>query len=142
MERGAETTGPRALCAPARYGLIGLGCVCTGLGIAGLLLPVLPGTVFLLIAAWAFSRSSERLHLWLYHHPRFGRTIRGWHDHGLIPRKAKVLAIVMMTASVAYVAAATAEGWELPVILAMILAPVALWIATRPSRAPEAQGSA
>ncbi len=70
---------PPVLGRSARYLMLLLGLVCTAVGIAGLILPLLPGTVFLLIAAWAFSRSSERLHLWLFHHPRFGRTIRDWH---------------------------------------------------------------
>ena len=137
MERDADRSGPQSLCKAARYGLIGLGCACTALGVAGLFLPVMPGTVFLLIAAWAFSRSSERLHLWLYNHPRFGRSIRDWHRHGLIPLRAKVLAIAMMTASFAYVAATASDGWWLPFVLGAALAPVAVWIATRPSRIEE-----
>ena len=53
----------RRLCGPARVALLALGFTCTALGIAGVLLPGLPGTVFLLIAVWAFSRSSQRFHV-------------------------------------------------------------------------------
>ena len=136
MDRHSDSQAqrPQSLCTAARYSLIGLGVACTGLGIAGLLLPVMPGTVFLLIAAWAFSRSSERLHLWLYNHPRFGATIRDWHRFGMVPLRAKVLAIAMMSASVVYVAFEAADSWMTPLVLAAVMAPVALWIATRPSR--------
>lgn len=111
-----------------------LGLVCTALGIAGIILPLMPGTVFLLIAVWAFSRSSERMHLWLFNHPRFGRTIRAWYLHGVIPVSSKVLAIGMMAGSFAYVAVTHGDNWIVPALTGGTLAPVALWIATRPSR--------
>ena len=59
-------------CTWIRYGLITLGLASTGLGIAGIFLPVMPSTVFFLIALWAFSKSSRRLHEWLYTHPKYG----------------------------------------------------------------------
>lgn len=62
----------RLSCPGVRHGLMALGWVCVALGIAGLFLPVMPTTVFLLIAAWAFSHSSHRFHRWLYDHPRLG----------------------------------------------------------------------
>ena len=52
--------------------MLALGFVATGVGIAGVILPGLPGTVFLIIGLWAFSRSSERFQMWLFNHPRFG----------------------------------------------------------------------
>jgi len=108
--------------------------VCTALGIAGIILPLMPGTVFLLIAVWAFSRSSERLHLWLFHHPRFGRSIRAWYLYGVIPVPSKVLAIAMMAGSFAYVVVAHGDNWIVPALTGGTLATVAIWIATRPSR--------
>jgi uncharacterized protein len=130
-----EGAQPRMPGASMRRLMLGLGLVCTALGIVGLILPVMPGTLFLLIAAWAFSRSSERLHQWLYHHPRFGRTIREWYAHGVIPLRAKILAITMMAGSFAYVAVTLNENWIVPVLVGGTLVPVAIWIATRPSRA-------
>jgi uncharacterized membrane protein YbaN (DUF454 family) len=116
-----------------RYSMMALGLVCTVLGIIGIILPVMPGTVFLLIAAWAFSRSSERLHLWLYYHPRFGQTIRDWHLHRVIPVRGKLLAITMMAMSFAYVAVSQSPNWLVPALVGATLLPVAIWIATRPS---------
>lgn len=68
----------------------------TGLGIVGALLPVLPTTVFLLVATACFARSSPRLHGWLIGHPTFGPPIRNWQEHGAISRTSKRLAIGTM----------------------------------------------
>ena len=76
-----------------------LGWTCVGLGAIGLLLPVMPTTVFILIAAWAFARSSPRLHLWLREHPRFGYSLRSWEDHRAMPRRAKRAALLLLGAS-------------------------------------------
>ena len=95
---------PPIPCKSLRYLMLALGLMCTALGVIGIILPVMPGTVFLLIAVWAFSRSSEKLHLWLYHHPRFGHTIRAWQQNRAIPLRAKAAAVTMMAASFTYVA--------------------------------------
>lgn len=125
---------PRTLCGPARGALLVLGFVCTAVGIAGIILPGLPGTVFLLIAAWAFSRSSQRFHLWLYEHPRFGRTVRDWHAHRIIPTRAKVAALAMMLATAIGLVLLSDGDWRLPAISGVVMAAVAVWIVTRPSR--------
>ena len=138
MENSSPMQGsvpaPPVLCKSMRYLMLALGLVCTVLGIAGIILPLMPGTVFLLIAAWAFSRSSEKLHLWLFNHTRFGQTIRDWHQYRAIPVRAKVLAITMTTASFTYVAITLHQNWMTPMSLGVILLPVAIWIATRPSQ--------
>ena len=121
-------------CPPARYGLIGFGWLCVGMGVLGAFLPVLPTTIFLIMALWAFSRSSARLHRWLYSHPRLGRPLRAWQVHRVIPIPAKCLALSMMTASLLYVTFFVAEGWALPLGLALGLAAVAAFIVTRPHR--------
>ena len=129
-----------AVCGPMRYVMLGLGLVCTLIGVAGVILPGLPGTVFLLIAVWAFSRSSERLHVWLFDHPRFGRPIRDWHQHRVIPRKAKVLAVTMMAGSFITVLVSNSGTALLPVVVGGVLFPTALWIATRRSSPPSQAG--
>ena len=135
----SSTTGdmpvPKVISCPGvRHGLFALGVVCVVLGIAGLMLPVLPGTVFFLAALWAFSRSSPRFHGWLYHHPRLGAPLRQWHAHRVIPLRAKIMAVSMMAFSLLLVTLYVAEDWVLPSILGAILAVVATYIVTRPHR--------
>jgi len=129
------TLPPTRLCAPMRWAYLALGGLCTALGIAGVILPGLPGTVFLLVALWAFSRSSERLALWLFNHPRFGRTIRAWHAERAIPRPAKIAALATMTLSFAGLLWLTGGLSLGPAAAGLTLALVGCWIATRPEGA-------
>jgi hypothetical protein len=76
--------------------LLFLGSVFVLLGIAGIFLPVLPTTPFMLVAAACFARSSDRFYDWLLAHPLFGSTVREWREYRSIPRKAKGVAIVTM----------------------------------------------
>lgn len=109
------------------------GWVNVGLGFAGLLLPVLPTTPFLLVALWAFAQSSQKFHDWLYTHPRFGPMLRDWRDHRVVPVKAKVLSVGMMTVSLIYVSLYVANDWRLPVLMACVMVPTAIWLVTRAS---------
>lgn len=72
------------------------GYVAVALGVIGIWLPLMPTTVFLLIAAYCFSRSSERLHNWLMDHDTFGPPIHVWQKYGAIAPKAKFLAVLLM----------------------------------------------
>ena len=114
-----------------RWLVAGFGWLNVGLGVAGMVVPGLPTTVFLLIAAWAFSKSSERFQTWLWTHPRLGPPVRAWHQHRAIPRGAKIAAVASMAVSLAVVTAFVAESWHLPAVLAAVMAPAALYIVTR-----------
>jgi uncharacterized membrane protein YbaN (DUF454 family) len=131
----AETAGDFG--PPVRRGLlIALGWTCVGIGMVGVVTPGLPTTVFILIAAWAFARSSRRFHHWLYTHRRFGPIVRNWDEHRVIPVRAKILAIAMMTASLVFVAVFVAKSWIPPAAMFAVMAPAAAYILSRASRAP------
>lgn len=83
----------------AQFGYLLVAYAATGLGIAGVFLPILPATPFLLVAVWAGSRGSQRVHDWIYDQPLFARLINDWQEQGAVPLNAKWLATVMMTVS-------------------------------------------
>lgn len=95
---------------PARWGYCGLGLVSTSLGIVGAFLPVMPTTCFMLLAIWAFSKSSPRLHRWLWEHKTLGASLRRWQDHRCIPASAKLAAVLSMTGSMTYLVLLTDLG--------------------------------
>ncbi|MFP4561097.1 MAG: YbaN family protein [Thiohalorhabdus sp.] len=103
-----------------------------GLGVAGILLPLLPTTPFLLVAAWAFGRSSERARRWLLTHPRFGPYLRDWREHRAIPRRGKWIAVLSLFASVGIAAGAGVPAWGLA-LQGLALACVAAFLLTRPT---------
>lgn len=124
-------------CWPARLLYTCLGFLFFGLGVIGAWLPGLPTTIFMILAVGCFAKSSPRLHAWLWHHPRFGATIRAWYDHRVIPRRVKVIAISSMAISFGVIV------WIGPPLLVTALTGfcllgVAVWMATRPSDIPEA----
>jgi uncharacterized membrane protein YbaN (DUF454 family) len=104
------------------------------LAMIGAVLPGMPTTVFLIIALWAFTRSSPSLQRWLYQHPRFGKALRDWDRHGVIPPRAKRLAVLMMLISLALIAE-FAGSWTLTAGVGVVMALVMLFIVTRPSYA-------
>lgn len=120
-----------------RWLLIAFGWLMIGVGIVGIFVPVMPTTVFLIAALWAFSRSSEKFQKWLWTHPLFGPPVRNWYLHKVIPVRGKVLAVIVMTLSFVYVAVWVAQDWQLPVIIGAVMLPAALYIVTRRSRPPE-----
>ena len=112
------------------YGLLGF--LFLGLGIAGYFVPVLPGTVFILMAAWAFFRSNERMYRWVLNHPRFGPTIRNYRAGYGIKRRTKIYAISLTVISVGLSAWAV-DGLWLRVFLVALASFGIAFILTRPT---------
>ncbi|MDR1406521.1 MAG: YbaN family protein [Tannerella sp.] len=79
-----------------KYFLIFLGMVSLGVGVAGIFLPLLPTTPFLLLSAALFARSSARLYGWLLHHRIFGRYVRDFLQEKAIPMRIKILSVSAM----------------------------------------------
>ncbi|MDB6180973.1 YbaN family protein [Paracoccus fistulariae] len=77
-----------------------IGAIALLAGIIGILLPIVPTVPFLLVAVWAFARSSPRLRQKILSHPKYGPPIRAWEDHRAIGRWAKIWAVVAMTVGV------------------------------------------
>ncbi|MBK0032160.1 DUF454 family protein [Erwinia sp. S43] len=85
-----------------RYILLILGWLAMVLATLGAVLPLLPTTPFLLLAAWCFARSSPRFHHWLLYRSVFGRYLRHWQQHRAMPPGAKSRAIVFILLTFAF----------------------------------------
>lgn len=121
----------RALTRPL---LIGTGWMCVGLGIFGIIMPMFPTTPFLLVAVWAFSKSSPELAERIRNHRLAGPYIRDWQDEGVIPFKAKIIAVTMMSAMLAFlIYRAALPPWAIAGI-GVILGATAIYILSRPSK--------
>lgn len=113
-----------------------LGCLFFAIGFIGIFVPLLPTTVFMLLALWAFSRSSQRLHDYLWNHPRFGAAVRDWYQHGIVPRRAKVAAVLMMSLSAGFLLFFSAVPVWAAGSAIVIMALVAGWLLARPECKP------
>ena len=104
-----------------------------GLGIAGLFLPFVPGTLFLILAGACFTRSSPRFEAWLLDHPRFGPPVRAWRATGVIPRNAKVFACLSLALSWLILLATGAPTLVQAGCFAVFFA-VGIYVVSRPER--------
>ena len=115
-----------------RFVWAGLGIVCVGLGLIGVVLPILPTVPFMLLAAFFFARSSERLHNWLVTHPTFGPPIVDWQTSGAIRPRVKRIATVSIAVVYAISLLLGLKLWLL-LLQAAILSAVLIFIWTRPN---------
>jgi len=115
----------------ARLTWLIVGLLALALGAIGIALPLLPTTPFILLAAFAFAQSSEKLHQWLLDHNVFGPLIDNWRRHGAISRRAKVISVVSMVAVLA-ISVAMALPMVVIVTQLVVLGAAALFILTRP----------
>ena len=105
--------------------------VAVALGALGVLLPGLPTTPFLLLAAWAGARGWPELEQRLLQHPHYGPMILDWRQRRAVPRRAKWLASALMASSILTIWLLPAPMW-LRGFLSLFLPCVALWLWTRP----------
>lgn len=112
-----------------------LGFLMLALGIIGAFVPLMPTTIFLILAAWCFTRSSPRLERWLLDHRRFGPTLRAWREDGAISRRAKIMACSGMGLGFAlFWIGVQPDAWLLLIVLAALLA-CAWFVVSRPEPA-------
>lgn len=112
--------------------LFALGVVFLVVGIIGMVVPMLPGTVFLILAAWCFTRSSPRFEAWLLNHRHLGPGVRRWRETGAIPPVAKLFALASFVGTFS-------GSWyfgapePLLIFLGVMFAALAVFIVTRPN---------
>jgi hypothetical protein len=105
-----------------------IGIISVGLGTAGIFLPLLPTTPFLLLAAACFIRSSERLYQWLIHNRWFGSYIRNYREHRAIPLRAKVIALILLWTTMTYSIFFLLANKALQVLLLLIAGVVTVYL--------------
>jgi uncharacterized membrane protein YbaN (DUF454 family) len=135
-EPAAAPSPPSRLSASpvVRHLLLAAGFVAVGLGVAGIFLPLLPTTPFMLLAAACFARSSPRFHRWLLGHRTFGPIVSEWERHRAIPWRTKLWAIGLMSATLgASIVFFVKSPWVQGGLAAMGVA-LAVWLYRIPSR--------
>ncbi len=124
-----------------RWFWLGLAITSLALGVIGIVLPGLPTTPFVLLAAFAAARGSPRLHTWLRAHRVFGPMIIDWQREGAVSLRAKRAAWFSMVLC-AFVIAATAPKWWMVVVACVFMTGVGWWLWRRPLPADERAGDA
>ncbi len=110
------------------------GFLCLLLGLIGVVLPLLPTTPFILVAAFCFSRSSARFHQRLINNRLFGPLIKEWESHGIIPLKVKYLSSSMMLLMISYPILFKELDWRIDATMAATAVIALAYIWSRPSR--------
>ena len=116
-----------------KYLFLSIGLICMALGFLGVFLPILPTTPFMILAAFCFSKSSERLHNWLLERPHIGKLILDWQNDGVIRKKAKVASTLVIVPLFSYTLIFVQVSIFVKVLLVLIGLGVLCFIWSRPS---------
>ncbi|WP_310620436.1 YbaN family protein [Flexibacterium corallicola] len=107
-----------------------------GIGLVGIVLPLLPSTIFFILAAGCFAKSSKRFELWLLEHPVFGPSVIQWRAHGVISLKAKTMAFLGMLLGYCSFYYFVSPSLVSAVVVALFMLASAYYVGTRPSKPP------
>jgi len=129
--RKEEITPP--VSAPRRYALLALGWTSVGVGILGMVLPVLPTTCFLLLAGACFAKSSPRASRWLMTNRLFGRYLRDYREAGVIPMRVKAASLAVLWITIGATVIAVDNIWVRVTVLLVAIV-VTGHVATTASR--------
>jgi len=133
MAQPVETTAPRKARSPiVRALLFVLGIICLAL-VPLSYLPGIPTFDLILLAAFFFSMSSDRMYSWMVNHHYFGRVIRGYRDHGLTVRM-KWVAVIGISASLLVSGVFLTDLWWVRLILALVGVYAVWFVVSRPTR--------
>src|SRR5690606_14507180 len=100
-------------------------------------LPVLPTTPFMLLAAWAFGKSSRRFEGWLVQHRWFGPGIQRWRAHRVVPARVKLVSYSTMVVTFGISATSGKISWWALAAQAALMSYGAWFIARLPSKPPD-----
>lgn len=103
------------------------------LGIIGALLPVMPTTIFLILALGCFARSSPRLERYLLQHPRYGQSLRLWREQGAVSTRGKAFAALGMAVGYLVFFCTAHPGWKLALGIGLFFIASASYVLSRPA---------
>lgn len=113
-----------------RWVLIVTGTFLVALGVLGIFLPLLPTTIFFLLAAACYARSSERFYKWLLNNRWFGKYIKNYHEGEGMTLKSKIFSLALMWAAILYSAVFAVENFYVRLVLILIAVGVTLHLIT------------
>jgi uncharacterized protein len=103
-----------------RWAFMISGFILIGIGILGMFLPLLPTTIFLILAAWCFAKSSERFHYWVHHNRWFGKYLRDYRSGNGMPLRSKILSITMLWAGILISGVLLTDNLYIRILLAAV----------------------
>ena len=109
------------------------GTISLGLGAAGVFLPILPTTPFLLLSAACYYQGSERMHRWLLNNKLFGSYIRNYKEGKGISKIAKILTLFLLWITIGYSAFFMVGSYVVQLILFAVAIAVTVHVATLPT---------
>ncbi|WP_339883545.1 YbaN family protein [Vreelandella maris] len=110
---------------------VALAAISFSLGLVGIFLPLMPTTIFMLIAVYCASKGSPRFEVWIRSRDYVGPLLITWEQERAIPRRAKLAAVSMIALSALIVVWSLDQGWLRWGVVAFLIM-IALWLATRP----------
>jgi len=110
-----------------------LGMLMLALAVVGALLPVMPTTVFVILAAACFGRASPRWEAYLLQHPRFGPPLVAWREQGAISARGKLLALAGIAAGLVVFWYTVRPVLWLGLLVSAFMVSCAVWLASRPA---------
>ena len=113
--------------------LLLFGFISLGLGLIGSILPLLPTTPFLLLAAYFFSKSSDKWYQWLINLPKVGKQIKSWNEHGVISKSSKFFCFISIVGVITWLTIYTNYNQIIKTIIPLTLISLLAFILTRPS---------
>ena len=110
-----------------------LGMLMLVLAVIGAVLPVMPTTIFVILAAACFSRASPRWEAYLLQHPQFGPSLRAWREQGAISTRGKAFAVAGIALGLAVFWLTVDPVWWLGALVSLFMVGCAVWLLSRPA---------
>lgn len=129
----ADAGHPHAGAPLMRWLWFALGWLMVALGVIGALLPVMPTTIFLILAVGCFARSSPKFEQRLLAHPRYGPSLRLWREQGAVSRKGKAFASAGMALGFVLFCWGAQPSWRLLLGVGLFFAASAGYVLSRPA---------